>query len=242
MSGPNTPIRNDCDECALASRCFPAFISVEKRFRVTQIITTNLTYDKTALLYRQGEKTKHIYIIKSGSFKTYISNPDGTEYINGFYMTGDIINMESVDQGIHLNSASALENSMVCKVSFLRLAILKDEFPTLANMAIKVYSQALALSQDLLKCISKQSATSRLATFLLIINRRQNIQNQDPDKIYLSMSRQDIANYLGLAIETLSRVFTRLNESGCIIKHNRHSDLSIHDRDLLQRYASGIEN
>ena len=241
MSGPNIAIKNHCDECALASHCFPSAMPEENRFRVTQIITSNLTYDKDELLYRQGENTKHIYIIKSGSVKTYITNPDGAEYINGFYMTGDIINMESVYSGIHMNSATALDHSILCKVSFMKLTALKDEFPMLANMAIRVYSQALALSQDLLKCISKKSASAKLATLLLILNNRQGIQNLDPNNLHLCMSRQDVANYLGLATETLSRAFTRLTESGCIIKHNRHSDLSIHDRELLQRYASDIE-
>ncbi len=242
MSGPNIAIKNHCDECALASLCFPSSIPKESLFRVTQIITSNLSYNKGQRLYRQGENTQHIHVIKSGSVKTYISNPDGAEYINGFYMTGDIINMESVAAGIHMNSATTLDNSIICKVSFMKLTALKDEFPMLTNMAIRVYSQALALSQDLLKCISKKSASAKLATLLLILNNRQSLQNLDPSRLHLCMSRQDIANYLGLATETLSRAFTRLTDSGCIIKHNRHSDLSIHDRELLQRYASDIEH
>tara|TARA_R110002095_G_scaffold148484_4_gene128417 strand:+ start:1782 stop:2498 length:717 start_codon:yes stop_codon:yes gene_type:complete len=232
---PNKKITADCSSCALARRCLPSGIPVKDLYRFTNIVSTNRTFHTGEVLFKQGVKAANLYVVKTGAFKTQIINQFGDAHVSGFYLAGDIIGLESMAGGVTLNSSIAIEDSLACKISYRPLALLRKEFPSLSDLAVKIYSQALATTQDTQNCLSIHSASSRLAQFLILFNQRTNQHSYQHTDLHLNMSRQDMASHLGIAVETVSRSFSKLIESGCITKTGRL--IQIVDRAGLEKIA-----
>jgi len=235
----NSPLLSDCSHCLLANNCMPSGFPDDSVYLFKNIVNTNIKYKSSEIVYHQGEPTRHVYIVKSGSFKTFIKNDDQSEHITGFYLPGDCISMENMAEGVSLNTAQAVEDSLLCIADYPLLTKYRKEFPLLSDLAIKVYSGSLARSQDFLSCLAQPCAANRLATFLLIMLKRYNAMRAEQNDFQLNMSRQDIANYLGLAVETVSRSFSRLVDTGCITKKNRY--ICITNKEKLQQLASSQE-
>lgn len=225
----------DCTSCALSKRCLPSGIPVSDLYRFTTIASTNQTFTTGDQLFKQGAKASHLYVVKSGSFKTQILNHFGDAHVNGFYLPGDIIGLENMAGGVTLNSCIAIEDSLACKILYRPLAALRKEFPNLSDLAVKIYSQALATTLDTQNCLSIHSASSRLAQFLILFSQRANQVAYQQAALHLSMSRQDIASHLGIAVETVSRSFSKLIDSGCITKSGRV--INIIDSSKLENIA-----
>ena len=226
---------SDCTHCALSATCIPAAFKKATLFRFTDIVATNQTATNGEILYQQEQSCRYLYIIKSGSFKTYLTNADGSEHITAFHLPGDLVGLENISGGVTLSSASSLGNSLYCRAEYHKLGGLRKEFPALSDLAIKLYSEALQQAQNLHLCTSKQSAVSRLAMFLVLQSGRQGRVNQK-NELTLNMSRQDLASHLGLAVETISRSYSQLIQSGCIEKTNRL--INILDLTLLKKFAN----
>jgi CRP/FNR family transcriptional regulator len=214
-------IITDCTSCALAKRCLPSGIPVTDLYRFINIAHTNQTFASGDQLFKQGVKASHLYVVKTGSFKTQIINDFGDAHVNGFYLPGDILGLESMAGGITLNSCIAIEDSLACKITYRPLAALRKEFPNLSDLAVKIYSQALATTLETQNCLSIHSAAARLAQFLILFHRRTNQVTYRQTRLHLNMSRQDIASHLGIAVETVSRSFSKLIDAGCITKSGR---------------------
>ena len=134
-----------------------------------------------------------------------------------------------------LNSAVALEPSLACKIDYPSLRMLRKEFPTLSDFSVKLYSNALASMSQVQNIISLQAASSRLAA-LLLYQRRLSSPQLQTTSFQLPMTRQDIASHLGLAIETVSRSFSKLIDTGCILKEGRN--IQILDNKKLEQRAN----
>ena len=227
---------SDCTHCALSATCIPAAFKKATLFRFTDIVATNQTATNGEVLYQQEQSCRYLYIIKSGSFKTYLTNADGSEHITAFHLPGDLVGLENISGGVTLSSASSLGNSLYCRAEYHKLGGLRKEFPALSDLAIKLYSEALQQAQNLHLCTSKQSAVSRLAMFLVLQSSRQGRVNNQKTELNLNMSRQDLASHLGLAVETISRSYSQLIQSGCIEKSNRL--INILDLTLLKKFAN----
>ncbi|MEH6502674.1 MAG: helix-turn-helix domain-containing protein [Cycloclasticus sp.] len=232
---PEKKITADCSSCTLAKRCLPSGIPVKDLYRFTNIVSTNKTFATGDVLFKQGAKATSLYVVKIGAFKTQIINQFGDAHVSGFYLPGDIIGLESTAGGITLNSSVAIEDSLACKISYRPLALLRKEFHSLSDLAVKIYSQTLATTQDTQNCLSIHSAPSRLAQFLILFDRRTNQLSYKQTDLHLNMSRQDMASHLGIAVETVSRSFTKLIDSGCITKTGRL--IQIIDRAGLEKIA-----
>jgi len=229
-------MNSDCENCALAYRCVPSAISSKELFRFTNIVSTNELYQPHDKLFEQSTKADYLYVVKSGSFKTSIKGASNNPHVNGFFLPGELIGMESMAGNNYLSSSSAIESSLACKINYRQLGALRKDFPLLSDLSVKLYSQALALSQSILSCVSKQSAAQRLACFILILMKRTKQLNHQSNLIHLNMSRQDIASHLGLAVETVSRSFSKLTSHGYITK-SKH-DINIVDTTGLQNFSS----
>lgn len=213
---------SDCTECVLSKNCIPSGIAITKLHRFIGIVSTNISYKAGDVLFEQSNKAQHLYVVKTGSFKTQTTTPHGSEHLNNFFLPSEIIGLDSASGGISINTATALEDSMACKIEYRQLTQLRNEFPSLADFAVKIYSSALALANEIQSNVAIQCASSRLAAFLLLYYKRSNELGMRSHELYLPMSREDIASHLGLAVETISRSFTKLINSGCITKDGRH--------------------
>lgn len=226
----------DCADCMLAKNCVPSGLSEINLHRFTNIVSTNIQYETGDVLYQQNNKNPYLYVVKTGSFKTQTAIANGAEHVNNFFLAGDIIGLDGAFGGTALSTASALEDGMACKIQYKQLAALRKELPSLSDLAVSFYANALAAANQIQNNLTIQCASSRLAAFILLYNQRLNKHLLQQSGIHLSMSRQDIASHLGLAVETVSRGFSKLIATGSISKNGHH--IEILDMEKLEQEAS----
>jgi len=226
----------DCKECSLSNVCLPNVFDKGDAKKLDKIVSPSKTHQRLQSIYHQGDDFQSLFVVKSGAIKTYITNSKGSENITGFYLPGDIFGLESISKKHYLNTAKTLTESLVCRISYQELANLRKNTPALSDWAINLFSESLASGHDFFTCLSQHTAAARLANFLLLISKRTSRSEQYQKKFSLPMSRQDIADYLGLANETTSRAFTKLVEKKCIQKMNK--EIEIIDLEQLKECSN----
>ncbi|MFT5259301.1 MAG: CRP/FNR family transcriptional regulator [Arenicella sp.] len=182
-------------------------------------------------LFMAGDDIKSMFILHSGSVKSYIESPEGDNQITGFHLPGDVIGLHGIDGRIHTDTVEALETSSVCEIRSDDLEGIAEAFPQLQSKFLRLVLREMDHEQKMLLVLGKMTAERRIAHFLLDISTRLEEHGLSGERINLSMTRHDIANYLGLAVETVSRILTRFQRSE-IIKVERRFIL-IKDRDRL---------
>ncbi|MFN2328712.1 MAG: fumarate/nitrate reduction transcriptional regulator Fnr [Chromatocurvus sp.] len=227
----------NCSDCRLNSICLPFSLETRDIEELDRIIQRGRPLQKGGHLYRQGEDFSSIYAVRSGTLKAYRMTDDGREQITGFYFPGEIVGMDGINQSRHASSARALETSAVCEIPFSSLEKLSASMPQLQRHFFQLMSREITEDQQLITLLSKSSADARIAALLLSISMRNARRRLSATQFRLSMSRVDIGNYLGLTVETVSRVFTRLQKSGIMDVSNR--EISILDETALRQLTSG---
>ena len=167
------------------------------------------------ILYRSGDALSAIYAVKCGSIKTLIASSDGEEQITGFFMPGELLGFDGLDDG-HSCTAVTLEHTILCKLPTTSVDQLAGQIPGLRRELFRMMSRKLNQEQSMLFLLGQRSADERVAAFLLSLSVRMRQRGLSGKAIQLSMSRQDIANYLGMAAETVSRHLGRLTDKGVI--------------------------
>lgn len=225
-----------CGDCRLNAICLPISLQVADIDRLDRIIQRGRPLQKGDYLYRAGEKFESVYAVRSGTIKAVNITNDGQEQVTGFYLPGEILGMDGLAQNRHSNSAIALETSAVCEIPFSRLEELSLRLPSLQRHFFSLMSKEITSDQQLITLLSKNSADERIASLLLSISARNHSRHLSATAFRLPMSRSDIGNYLGLTIETVSRVFSRFQKSNLLSVDKK--EISILDMDALKRIAN----
>jgi len=189
------------------------------------------------MLFRVGDSKRSIYAIRSGSIKTYVMTDDGRMQITGFHISGELLGLGTIAAMQSTSEARVLETTMVCEVPLDALKKYCEQTPSVRQQVINIMSNEILANQDLMLLLGKKNAEERLATFLLGFSRRFQKRNYSPSTFNLSMSRSDIGNYLGMAEETVCRVFSRFQDDGLLTTERRQ--VQIHDLDRLKAIARG---
>lgn len=226
-----------CKDCGIFGLCREVN-GPDADLRLPETIVRNRRLLKRGdLLYRVGVPQRAIYAIRCGSVKTYVLTDDGRMQITGIHIPGELLGLGAI-AAIHTTSeAKALETTMVCEVPLDVLEMYCEEVPSVRQQMIKIMSHEILDNQELMLLLGKKNADERLATFLLGFSRRFQKRNYSPSKFNLSMSRSDIGNYLGMAEETVCRVFTRFQDDGLLTTERRQ--VQIHDMARLKTIARG---
>jgi CRP/FNR family transcriptional regulator len=182
-------------------------------------------------LFRASDPFESVFAVRSGAVKTYALSEEGEEQVTGFYLPGEIVGMDGISTAHHMSSAKTLETSSVCEIPFSRLEELSSKIPSLQHHFFSLMSREIQADRELHMLLSKKSADDRIASLLLSISARQQRRGLSAQRIRLPMSRYDIANYLGLAVETVSRIFTRFQQQGMLAVEGR--EIEILDRESL---------
>lgn len=206
-----------CKDCSLNPFCLPVAVRDDQLAELDCIIKRGRPLRKGDHLFRANDLFHSIYAVRSGTIKTYATTEDGDEQVTGFYLPGELLGVDGIYSGEHSNSARALEAAAVCEIPFDQLEILSARIPTLQHHFFQLMSREIRLDQQLIMLLSKKSADERIAALLMSISSRHNRRGLSASGFRLPMSRNDIGNFLGLAVETVSRVFTRLQKQGIII-------------------------
>lgn len=227
-----------CSDCSLSAICLPLAVDVTDLERLDNIILRGRTLKRGAHLYRASDPFESLFAVRTGSVKSYVLSEDGDEQVTGFYLPGEIVGMDGISTARHVSSAKALESSSVCEIPFTHLEELSSRIPSLQHHFFTLMSREIQADRELHMLLGKKSAEDRVAALLLSISARQKRRGLRADTFHLPMSRYDISNYLGLAVETVSRIFTRLQQSGAIVQNGK--EITILDRNRLCTHRAGI--
>lgn len=174
------------------------------------LIGATVPYARNVEIFGEGEPAEYVYKVIEGAIRTYNILDDGRRQIGAFYLPGDVFGLETGT--IHRYSAEAIVNSQVIVVKRSKLLDLANREARVARNLWTLTAQELQHSRDLISTLGKKSAVQRVVSFLLEMDERSAAR----DLIRLPMSRQDIADYLGLTLETVSRTFTHLEHQDAI--------------------------
>jgi len=230
-------IETACTECALSRLCLPVALSEEDVASLEAIIDRPKPLSRGDYLYQAGDAFESLYVVRSGAIKTFTVDSGGTEQITGFYLPGELFGLSSINDVQQNATAQALERTNLCILPYADIDELCASVPSLARQIMKVMSDEIREDHALLTLVSKKRAESRLATFLLSVSQRLKKRKLPDDAFQLSMSRSDIGNYLGLAEETVSRMFTRFQEEGLLTVQRKQ--ISLLNREGLQEVCDG---
>lgn len=167
-------------------------------------------------LFNAGENQRAVYVASQGSFKTSVVNEGGEEQTIAFYLPGELIGLDGLGAGEHRCDAVALEPSLVCEVPMASLERLSQKIPGLQWQLLRNIGKSMDQDQDHLAMMGRKQAQDRLAMFLHGLSERQRALGRPSEVLLLSMGRADIASYLGLVIETVSRGLSQMQDQGLI--------------------------
>jgi CRP/FNR family transcriptional regulator len=181
-----------------------------------RVVKRKQTYKRGEILFRHGDQTEYVFALRSGSVKTYVTTEDNREQVTGFHVAGELLGLSALGCGEYTTDARALETTSVCKVELERLDEIGKRIPTLQFEMMKIMGGQIRHDEELMLLLGKRSAEERLAKYLLSLSDRFARRNYSATDFRLSMSRQDIGNYLGIAEETVCRLFARFQEEKLI--------------------------
>lgn len=232
-------LRQGCAQCSLQQLCLPAGIGVQDLQQLDEIVRRKRPVEAGERLFRQGEPLGSVYVARDGAFKTVVVNEAGEEQVLGFHLPGELVGLDALGTGEHRCEAVALTRANVCEVPFSDLSSVAARVPGLQRQLMRVIGQSVDRDQDHREILVRRQANERIALFLHGLSERLRTVGESGDRIRLPMSREDIARFLGLALETVSRGFTRLQEDGVISVFGRK--VEILDPAELERLAHGSD-
>ncbi len=225
-----------CHDCAMSELCIPFTLSTQELDQLDSIIERKKPVHKGDTLFEAGQNLDSLYAIRSGTIKSYTLTKEGEEQITGFHLPGDIIGFDAIGQGNHVSFAQALETAMVCEIPFDTLDSLSGTMPRLRQQIMRLMSSEIKGDQDMLLLLSKKTAEERLASFLMNLSNRFGARGFSPKEFRLTMTRGDIGNYLGLTVETISRLLGRFQKAGFIQVSGKF--ITVVDLESLSKVAA----
>ncbi|MES2300166.1 MAG: fumarate/nitrate reduction transcriptional regulator Fnr [Pseudomonadota bacterium] len=226
-----------CSACSLKNLCLPVGLDDADMVRLDTVIARRRRVARDENLYRMDEPFTKLYAVRFGHFKTAQINVQGEQQVMGFQMAGDLLGMDAIGSGRHNCGAVALEDSEVCEIPFTPLEALFAEVPALLRHFHRIMSHEITREQNAMLFLGNMRAEQRLAVFLLNLSTRYAARGYSASSFQLRMSREEIGNYLGLTIESISRLLAKFRKEGWISVDNR--EVAILDRATLEALSTG---
>ncbi len=230
-----------CQGCALSSLCAEERKPSDLQDEFFSVIKQGKPSRKGRQIYSQGAACKSLFVVRSGALKSVNVSPSGVEQVTGFYLPGDIVGFDGLADGHYANSLVALDIVSLCELPLKQLSPKLAESETARQQLMSLQSQALMQQQSFVLQLCQNTAEERVAAFLLNLSARFKRRHLAANHFHLPMSRKDIASYLGLAVETISRLFSRFQSSQMIAVEGREVtllDLSAFDSSALSDSSS----
>ncbi len=228
-----------CSVCVLGQFCLPVGLNSSEVTKIDSLVKERVHLQKGESLYRNGDPLSSLYSIRFGTLKTEFCLEDGRQQVIGFHLPGEILGLDGIGENHYQSDAIALEESEVCIIRYEAFEDLACQIPALQNQFHKIMSRELTQDQRHLLSLGTMRAEERLAAFLLSLSQHLAARGYLNNEFDLRMSRVDIGSYLGIQIETVSRMLSRFAESGLIQIKQRH--IKLIDMDGLYELA-GIPN
>jgi CRP/FNR family transcriptional regulator len=233
------PLRASCGVCSMRHLCLPMGLDDDDMQRLDQLIQQRHKVPRGTHLYRMNDPFVSLYAVRLGHFKTFQFNAGGEQQVTGFQMAGELLGMDAISTEVHQCDAVALEDSEVCEIPFLRLEELFAKVPSLLRHFHRIMSQEITREQSAMLLLGNMRADCRLAAFLVNLSSRYASRGYSSTCFQLRMSREEIGNYLGLTIESISRLLSKFKKQGWLRVDNREIELL--DMTNLRLLATGSE-
>lgn len=201
-----------CNDCRVRALCLPTVLSKQGNDRFNELISQRMRVPKGGGLFQANDSLEFLYAVRQGSFKTCFANVEGQGLVTNFWMPGDIMGCDAISTNRHVCCAFALEDSEVCLIPYKRLETLAHEFPFLQQSLNRLLSSEIVRDHKRLLMMCNFTAEERLATFVLWLSKRYAKRGFSAHSFILRMSRDDIASYLGLRLETICRSIAHLRQ------------------------------
>jgi len=196
--------------------CSPLTLDPEEMRQLDQVASSRTRVRKRDSLFWPSDAFTALYAIRLGTFKTLVLTEDGREQITGYHMAGEIVGLDGIGNDHYACQAVALEDSEVCVLPFDQLDELAHNVTALRRNLYRFISNDICRGQNMMLLLGSMRAEERLALFLLNLAQRYQTLGYSSSEFVLRMTREEIASYLGLKLETVSRLFSRLQEEGLI--------------------------
>ena len=224
-----------CGTCAFSSACVSNGYNKTALRDLHVLIEHVGPFQAGEYLFREGDTFNAIAAVRAGVVKTAVTDSQGREQVLGFHLPGEVIGLNAIHANRYPCDAIALDTVTLCRFSFPQIATLASRLPGLQQHLFKLLSadigKAAVLAGDF-------SADERMAAFILSLSRRYAARGYSAARLHLPMARADIANYLGLAAETVSRVLRRFQQDGLIVVDRR--ELEILDAARIGALAASV--
>ena len=211
-----------CSSCNLRELCLPGGVCVEDLERLDNIVYARRRVKRGEALFCAGDEFRALYAIRSGFFKTSANDGEGREQVTGFFMVGELLGIEGLGTGAYTGNAIALEDSEVCVMPYARLETLAREIPALQRHLHSVLAREIVRDHGVMMLLGSMRAEERLATFLLNLSKRFQRRGYSASEFQLRMTREELGSYLGLKLETVSRLFSAFQRDGYIDVQQKH--------------------
>jgi CRP/FNR family transcriptional regulator len=209
-------MQHACSHCNMRELCLPLGMSPEEVDRLDEMVSTRRKVKRGESVFHSGEPFSALYAVRVGFFKTRLTSSDGRDQVTGFFMGGELLGLDGIGTEKHTCTATALEDSDVCVIPFARLEDLSRNFEPLQHHFHKMMSREIVRDQSVMLLLGSMRAEERLAAFLLNLSQRLTSRGFSPSEFVLRMTREEIGSYLGMKLETVSRLFSRFQEDGLI--------------------------
>jgi len=236
------PVTSDsvrCSGCILNDICLPIGMCQEDVPLLDNFIKERIRIPKNGPLYELGDPAHSIYGLRSGALKTQLQDASGQVQITGFVLPGEIIGMDGMVDNTHASHAIALEDSEVCVISVEEMDRISPHFPVLQQQFRRLMSMEINRSHQMFMTLGTLRSEQRVAAFLLNISQRLAALGYSSSDFILRMSREEIGNYLGLTLETVSRLLSRFARENLIRIKQR--EITLLNTDAL-RELTGLDS
>ena len=222
MNHPVAQKQVNCSSCNLRELCLPGGVCMEDLEQVQNIVYARRRVKRGESLFGTGDEFTSIYAIRSGFFKTSVVDGEGREQVTGFFMAGELLGMEAIGSGRHASTAVALEDCEVCVMPYSLVESMAHDYPQLQRSLHAVLSREIVRDHGVMMLLGSMRAEERLAAFLSNLSKRFVRRGYSPSDFHLRMTREEIGSYLGLKLETVSRLFSQFQKEGLIEVEQKH--------------------
>ncbi|WP_017445741.1 fumarate/nitrate reduction transcriptional regulator Fnr [Gayadomonas joobiniege] len=224
-----------CQNCSLSQMCLPFSLNNAELNQLDGIIERETPLHKGEKLISTGDEFTALYAVRSGSLKSFTLSKQGDEQITSFHLPGDIIGFDGIGDQKHRTSSIALETSMICKIPYQTMDKLSVTLPKLRQQVMRLMSGEINLEQEMIYLLNKKTAEERIATFVMRLSNCYKERGLSASQFRLSMTRSEIGNYLGLTVETVSRLLSRFHKNQYIEVNGKF--ITILNFDKLEELA-----
>jgi len=211
-----------CSSCNMRELCLPQGLHDADMKAFEKVVYARRRIKRGETLFATGDEFKAIYSVRSGFFKTSLVDGEGREQVTGFFMGGELLGMDGVGAGRYNGAAIALEDSEVCVLPYSLIEQIAAEIPALRRQLHAIMAREIVRDHGVMMLLGSMRAEERLATFLLNLSKRFTSRGFSPSDFHLRMTREELGSYLGLKLETVSRLFSRFHDDGLIEVQQKH--------------------